>query len=262
MRRKKNIMPILVSLAMVLFFGWNLVKEKVPLSLPISIPVPSQTPTDIPTPTIVFNNKTYAYAYFEVSNPGKIFLLPNFLEKLTSQEIADKYGCIEGINGGFYTTDRMPLGGFFAGMETGLVTKNPVQNRLIDGFVWSNGKTFFITATHPTSDAFFFLQTGPLFRLNGQVTRISIANDEERRRSGVGITKENTLVFFTVYNPESVYEGPLLSDMPALVQAMEQKTGFTFTNAVNLDGGSASAFISKKKTLQEFSPVGSFFCVQ
>jgi len=209
--------------------------------------------------TIVFDGKTYAFAYFSVSKPNTMSLIPNFTEKLSSQEIASKYGCVQGINGGFYTTDNKPLGGFMTGMD---VLRSPVKNRLIDGFLWSEGISFHITLSEPISQALFFLQTGPLLKIRGETTRITINNDEEKRRHVAALSKDGDLIFFTIYNPESVYEGPFLADIPSIMNVIETEANLTITDSVNLDGGSASAFITEDKTLQEFSPIGSFFCVK
>lgn len=225
----------------------------------------STVPTTTPIPgknsqkEIMYKNKSFAYEYFSVSNIEKLILIPNFKEKLSSLEIFQKNTCTNGINGGFYDTENNPLGGF---MTDGMVLKNPVRNRLIDGFLWIKEAEVHVTLSEPQVGAKFFLQTGPLFLINGGVTKITIANDEYKRRSVAGITKKGTLVFLIIYNPEAVYEGPLLSDMPAIISILNVQASLDITDAVNLDGGGASAFISKERTLQEFSPVGSFLCVQ
>jgi hypothetical protein len=50
--------------------------------------------------------------------------------------------------------------------------------------------------------------------------------------------------------------------MPDVMSKIMEVSSISFKDVINLDGGSASAFISKDKTLQEFSPIGSFFCIQ
>lgn len=245
-------------LALCLFFIWRYFSLSPAASTFSSLSPTPTIPATLPLYTIEYKSKTYAYLYFSVSLPSELSLIPNFSERLTVSELVDTYGCANGINGGFYTTDGTPLGGF---KSEGSIIKNPVTNRLIDGFVWATDKNFFITTKEPDSDARFFLQTGPLLFLGSTPTHISIANDEEKRRSVVGLTQGNTLVFFIVYNPESVYDGPYLADMPGIVRQLEDNIGVSFTAALNLDGGSASAFVSKERVLQEFSPVGSLFCV-
>jgi hypothetical protein len=223
---------------------------------------PTPTTTNLPTAPnkkeITFANKTYAFAYFTVSDLTKLILVPNFKEKLSSLDIMTTHACTSGVNGGFYNTENEPLGGF---MANGIMLKKPVRNRLIDGFLWVKGANASISLSNPPDDAKFFLQTGPLFMVNGGVTKISIANDEYKRRMVAGITKEGILLFLVLYNPDSVYEGPLLSDMPAIMTLLDKQTSFVLKDIVNLDGGSASAFVSKEITLQEFSPVGSFLCI-
>ena len=57
---------------------------------------------------------TYEVFTRKIENPGSLILIPNFSEKLGSEEIVEKYNCRFGINGGFYTTARTPLGKFTA----------------------------------------------------------------------------------------------------------------------------------------------------
>ena len=221
---------------------------------------PSPTPESKPLEnSLEWNDRTYIYDYFTVEFGEKLELIPNFTEKMTSSDIADTHTCTKGINGGFYDTNSMPLGGF---KSVDGVLKKPVSNRLIDGYIWNKGANRAITLSEPPDDAQWYLQAGPLLMLNGKTTAISIGNDEYRRRMIAGLTKDKRLLFLTVYNSESVYEGPLLADLPALLSLLNRNAGLNITDALNLDGGSASAFVSKDKVLQEFSPIGSFFCVK
>ena len=209
--------------------------------------------------TFVYEGKPYAYNYFSVPDVTLLILIPNFYEKYVSSDIAAQNSCQKGISGGFYDTEGNPLGGFKA---KGTVIKNPVKNRLIDGFFWRDGDKIKITTGEPSKQAEFFLQTGPLLMLNGRQTRLAIANDEYRRRNIAGITLTGAIIFMIIYNPDSVYEGPLLSEMPDVMSKIIKVSTISFKDVINLDGGSASAFVSKEKTLQEFSPIGSFFCVK
>jgi len=221
--------------------------------------VSSQPTPEIESKTVSYNESTYEYDFFYVAKPTDMILIPNFSEKQSSQEIASANGCIQGINGGFYTKDNKPLGGFMTGMN---ILRNPVKNRLIDGFIWSEGTSFYITLSEPSSHAQFFLQAGPLLKIKGESTNISISNDEQKRRHVASLSNDGSLVFFTIFNPESVYEGPFLTDLPVIMSLIEQDTNLHLKDIINLDGGSASAYISKEKILQEFSPIGSFFCIQ
>jgi hypothetical protein len=42
--------------------------------------------------------------------------------------------------------------------------------------------------------------------------------------------------------------------------AISEKLGWSVTEAINLDGGTASAFYTDKVYLKELNPVGSAFC--
>ncbi|MCX6724478.1 MAG: hypothetical protein NTV20_00040, partial [Candidatus Shapirobacteria bacterium] len=55
--------------------------------------------------------------------------------------------------------------------------------------------------------------------------------------------------------------GPLLADLPQIVGEIGETLGEDFKTALNLDGGTASAFLSQKKTIKEYTLIGSFFCL-
>jgi uncharacterized protein YigE (DUF2233 family) len=219
---------------------------------------PGDLPQDIPLHTISFKNQSFAYE-FVLTNPDTLTLIPNFTEKLTSTELAETNHCRFGINGGFYDTSNKPLGGF---KTKNTVVKNPVKNRLIDGYIWKMKGRMYLTFAAPPEDAELYLQTGPVVRMGGERIPITIAEDELRRRNIFGIAKNGSILFLSIYSSESVYDGPFLGDLPAIIENIDQKESFHLVGAVNLDGGSASAFLSPSRRLQEFSPIGSFFCVQ
>ncbi|KKW11013.1 MAG: hypothetical protein UY49_C0010G0009, partial [Microgenomates group bacterium GW2011_GWC1_49_7] len=68
-------------------------------------------------------------------------------------------------------------------------------------------------------------------------------------------------LFLTVYKEDSVFEGPLLADLPKVIQKINTEENLGIVDALNLDGGSASAFDNGETSLSELTPVGSLFCV-
>ncbi len=226
-------------------------------------PTPTQNPSAPPEELrdgnrILFGDESYTYRYFRAPDPAKLFLIPNFSSRTTAADLAIGHRCISGINGGFYDTASNPLGGF---MSDGKVWKTPVANRLIDGFVWKTDESLHITLETPPADALFYLQAGPLLLIGGVPTRISIRDDEPRRRSVGAVTPNGEGIFLIIHRKESVYEGPLLAVLPDLILSIGKQEGWNLRDAVNLDGGSASAFVSESVSLQELSHVGSLFCL-
>ena len=77
----------------------------------------------------------------------------------------------------------------------------------------------------------------------------------------VATTVTNAVLFFVLYDRENPYQGPLLSEVPFLLTQWQKQTTQEVRDAINLDGGSASAWYSEGFFLQELTAVGSFFCV-
>lgn len=76
------------------------------------------------------------------------------------------------------------------------------------------------------------------------------------------VTLSQQIVFMTIYTADAVFGGPLLGDLPAFVDAIAKRESLPFVSAINLDGGSASAYSSKNVSLDELTPVGSIFCIK
>lgn len=213
-------------------------------------------PSDIPR--INFNNYEYAYAYFVVSNPENLILIPNFTEKKTTDVIKKEASCMAGINGGFYDKEYMPLGGF---ISEGKVYKNSTKNALLDGFLCLNEKNISI-GLEELLQARICLQSGPLLIVDGIQTQLTIKQDELARRSVAFLTDKKELAFMTIFDPEAIRSGPNLEDVSLILNLIAKKEHFSIKNAINLDGGNASAIHTDKLTLSEFTGVGSYFCLK
>ena len=229
-----------------------------PVAEPTS-PTPAETQLS-EAPAVEIDGQIYAYRLFETEKPDAIALIPNYSQKLTVNELVEMHGCRSAINAGFYDPDRRPLG---------LVTANgqnlapPRKSSLLNGF-------FFITDTGvvgiadelPGANLTLGLQSGPLLVTEGSSVPLSLVTDEPARRSVLAITANSRLLAIIVYRKEAVFAGPLLSLLPEIVMAIAQKEGQTISAAVNLDGGSASAYHSTDASLDELTPVGGLFCIR
>jgi exopolysaccharide biosynthesis protein len=219
--------------------------------------------TDPPTPlsktqeqTIVYNGTTYAYDFFTTIHPEKLLLIPNFTEKRSGDQIMTEHMCISGVNGGFYTPNNQPLGLFLSG---GTTLQKQIMSTLVNGFI-SFGKTITI-GSNPTNET-YLLQTGPLLYANQIPLPLAIKNDTHDRRMIAITTTDNTVIFITLYIPDAVFQGPLLGDVPVLLQKIDTEHNFHIQDAINLDGGSASFFSTDSHTISELNLIGSLICLE
>jgi uncharacterized protein YigE (DUF2233 family) len=223
------------------------------------ISIPSPQISNFPEVSrISFNEREYAYEYFKVKNLEKLTLIPNFAEEKSTQKIKEEKLCVAGISGGFYDEENKPLGGF---ISEGKVRKVPIKSLLLDGFLWILGNQAAITIESPQR-ADISLQSGPLLILNGNLTNLSIKQDKFARRSVAFLTEKRELMFMIIFDPQNITSGPNLEDLPLILKTIDKKQGFSIQNAINLDGGNASAIYTGKLSLLETTGVGSFFCVK
>lgn len=212
-----------------------------------------------PTPLV---NRTeienYIFAWVPVDNLDNLQLIANFEEKLSASQVREKYNCKIVVNGGFYTTAGKPTGLFVSQSRT---LQGWQQNALFNGVVSINDfATPRITRSVPQDHLQIALQTGPVLVENLTSQKLTLRADQEARRMVAFATGENKLYFLAVYSPQSAFAGPHLADLPSLLQSFASQTGMQIADAINLDGGTASAFITPETSLTEASPVGSFFC--
>jgi exopolysaccharide biosynthesis protein len=231
--------------------------ETVLTPLAVSTPTPTSSPSK-PTQTIMFNAHQFAYGYFVVSDHSHIHLIPNFETPTDAETLVKDNACTHAINAGFYSKNNKPIG--LWKNENG-VSGTAETNALLNGFysIYDTEPTISYDAPSQSRIAF---QTGPILTHDGETIKLAIKNDEPARRMVAGTTKDGSSVFLTVYDPLSPLRGPYLNDLPTIIQliAIQMKTGFV--SAINLDGGSASAFYSDGIGIWELNPVGSLLCVR
>ncbi len=223
------------------------------------IPTPTQT-VENSKPKVMLNGKAYAYDYFLVSDVSKISLIPNFTAKLDARTLIEQNNCKAAINGGFYDTAYKPLGLF---ISDGTIQYESISSRLFNGFIWiSKSGDSGIANNEPFGNLRIALQTGPLLLMNGTPLPLAIQNDEGRRRMVAAINNKNEMIFLSVFREEATFEGPLLATLPAVVSKINTQENLHVTDAVNLDGGSASVFYTSDFTLRELTTAGSLFCLR
>jgi uncharacterized protein YigE (DUF2233 family) len=229
---------------------------------------PSSSPLPAVLGTPAKNEKTLDFDWqetsfranwFEIFDTTNLKLIPNFELKLPAKQAFKDYGCQYLLNAGFYTKENLPVGLFISEYET---LRDWQKNSFFNGVLSINDfATPRITSGVPRDNLKLAIQSGPLLIENAQVLRLAIKNDKLARRVVAATTGQNSLVFLVIYDKTSAFEGPLLNDLPAIIQHLDQTIGLRLADAINLDGGSASAFITDKTSLTEISPVGSFLCI-
>ena len=200
--------------------------------------------------TITVNQQTYSFAYVIINDLSRLKLFSNHAAKLSSQELINQYSCQILVNGNFYDESDQPLGWLVSG---GQELSPVIKSALFNGFLSFSSSKVEISNLTSVSPINFGLQSGPLLILDQKILSLKINNDEPRRRVIAVLTINNQLVFLVI-------NSPLLADAPAVVSAIGRKINQPFASAINLDGGSASAFYTPEVFLKEHSYIGSFFC--
>lgn len=257
----KKLIVIISAILLVSLAGYATIYQYLKANSP-TVPVPIATPSPLPTKiekrvqSVSYKNEQYAYSYFIVQNPANLSLIPNFSHPKDAESLMSENNCTSVINGGFYDKQNKPLG-FFQANEKEFGAK--LDSELVNGFVWADASGSALISTElPTLTFRFALQTGPVLIFNGKVQPLRINNDTPSRR--MIAARNNDLLFLTVYNENSVYEGPLLGDLPQIIRLISDKESLGIEDAINLDGGTASAFYTGDTKLSELTSVGSLFC--
>ncbi len=206
----------------------------------------------------------HSVAWVEVLDNDRLSMRPNFNKKRVASEIFENEECKFLINGGFYLR-----GGNGLSAPTGLFiyegrrVEDFIKNDTLNGVLSVNQfGVVRITREVPRGDLRWALQTGPVLIENGFLQPISMVKDKKARRVVAIVTGENELYFAIFYNKDSVYDGPGLEELPNLLMKFAENVGINIADSVNLDGGSASVFVSNDFRLIELSPIGSYFCYE
>ena len=199
----------------------------------------------------------YRYAWVKITDLSRLTLLPNHDAQTSSEDLANKYHCQVLVNGNFYDKQNKPLGWL---VSEGKTLAKPITSSLFNGFLSLSPSKVEISPLVPQGLVNLGLQSGPLLILDSQPLLLKISNDQPRRRVIVALNNQKELIFLVLTGTDSLYSGPLLADTPKLVAALGQAIGQNLVAALNLDGGSASAFHTGKIHLNEYAYIGSFFC--
>lgn len=222
-------------------------------------------PIEVKTIDLSLRGVTYSVVWTPAIEGKDITLIDNFTQKETALSVFKDNKCRILVNGGFYTPEDKP---------TGLFTTNDVEsypfirNKLLNGvFSINDFEVPRITRSVPVDHIRVGLQTGPLLVENSWEQALTLSSDKPARRMALATLGSNEVVFIAIYKKDYPFTGPYLADLPRLLTQFSNETGMMIADAVNLDGGSASAIYIQTEAndywqLSEATPVGSFFCVQ
>ena len=248
---KKILFLVLICCTFVYFCARFVFTKQKPSTINYQLTT-NNSPSFYSSPTVSWNDITYAYEYFEVNDISKLTLIANFTQKKTSELLIKENTCQFAINGGYYDTNYKPLGLFMSPV----LKTSAIESSLINGYVTITNmpSISFEQPNNPT----LALQTGPMLMADGNRLKLAIKNDEHTRRMIAAISSKGTLMFITIFVPETKVQGPQLGDLPDILKL----TTLDIVSAINLDGGNASMFKNRDIYIQEISSVGSLFCLK
>lgn len=206
----------------------------------------------------------YRVAWSVVDSPERIKVGINQGLDQDSDEIKQSEHCTVLTNATFYGKDNQALGLI---ANQGSILSVSRKSQLLNGMLYFDKTVPQIGRwTEEFSDSAttvgWAVQTGPVLLLNGESVHLDLKNDEPARRIAAGITTDNRLVLFAVTASDSLFGGPRLADMVHVIKKLETTAHVSFQSVVNLDGGTASAFLTAGVSLKELKPIGSWLCVQ
>lgn len=205
---------------------------------------------------MLLNN--YEIIWFTTDSKN-INLYPNFKDRLTAEDAFIKNTCKSLINGGFYDENNNPIGLFISNNE---ILNTSEENSLFNGYIYKNGNQNVVISNLPSDNSIFSTQTGPLLIFNNIDQKINVSNSKNSRRMIAGILDKGQVIFLSIYNHESVFLGPTIGEINELLGVFEKSTDLDIIHAINLDGGTASAFYTSERSLAELSFIGSYFCIK
>jgi uncharacterized protein YigE (DUF2233 family) len=197
-------------------------------------------------------------SWFVVHDISKLKLHSNLIDKLSAADFKEQNSCESLVNGGFFSEKNEHIGLF---IEDGKTIQKEQTNSLFNGYFSALTRTASISKDRPTGPR-FALQTGPILIKDDQVYTLKLMRDEKARRMVAAITEDGNVIFLTFYEASSLAQGPKLVDLPQLVEKLSDENALKIVDAINLDGGNHSAFISNEVQLTDIQTPGSYFCVR
>jgi exopolysaccharide biosynthesis protein len=221
---------------------------------------PSATITEIKKQVINKQDLGKYYASWVVVNDlDRITLESNLVDKLTSTEALARNNCLAVVSGGFFTEKSRHIGLFISNFK---IVNDSQWSSFFNGYFSISEIGEPTISSTPSLSSRLALQAGPILIKNSSTQKLSLKNDENARRIAVALDGDRNTVFLVIYSKNSPISGPLLSELPDILQRLEDKAGLKFVDALNLDGGAHSVFVTDEVSLTELSLIGSYFCLK
>jgi len=216
-------------------------------------------PTQPPTRSVTVAQGKYDYDFFTAKPDDTVDMVYNYEGRSGTQTIIAANGCKAAINGGFYDKNYRPLGLVID--EARQMSKNR-PNGLFNGYLFLRPNGSMDISDRPVyANVRDVIQTGPILVENGRAVASGESKDPARRMVAAKL-QDGQMMFVAVYDSQSRLDGPPLSALAEVVLAAAEKEGKQVLQAINLDGGSASAFYNQNVNLKEWQPVGSVWCLK
>lgn len=204
----------------------------------------------------------YSYYDYEINLEKQEVSIHSNLKELNFSESKKKeLNCEFMTNAGFYTEDKKHIGLFKQDRQ---IISRVKKHNLFNSFVGFDNsfKKFYIGKEALTEEYENIFQTGPMLFLDGQMQNLKLADDNYARRVVVVQTDNEKILFIAFFNPRLKTSGPMLKDLPNLLQKYADIKGINIVKATNLDGGNHSLFSTSEINLPELSRVGGFICAK
>lgn len=255
---KKILLTLLIIIGFIIYFLYFTYQDqKLSFNQNDSISLENQSQSNSYI-DLNYEEKVIRVIWHKVGEINKMHLYPNFEKHIPSSDFLDNNNCRSLFSGGFYTPESKPIGLF---ISEGEKLASSQKNVLFNGyFSISYQGNVEISSQVSFSNPRIALQSGPLLFIENRELKLNLFDDKQSRRIVLGKTIDNEIIFLAIYNPSSVFLGPLLSDLPSIITDFEMNSIFDFESVINLDGGSASFFYNTNHKLEEIVSVGSYFC--
>lgn len=225
-----------------------------------AIEEPTTPPSDLKQSAVVNIDSAAIRISWTIVSPEQVELYSNLKTQQLSEQIKVDKSCQILVNGGFYSKENTHLGLFITDFE---IISKAMQSATYNGFLWiTNNNNISIGDNPPDINSRIVIQSGPLLIKDGEPLALDINNDEPNRRIVAAATDNNRLLFLVFYRDLNEYEGPLLAQLPEIIKLFQKQTSIDIIDAINLDGGKHSVFITNYVRLNELEHIGSYFCIE
>ena len=184
-------------------------------------------------------------------------LFSNLPAKELSSNLVSLNNCENLVSGGFYSKEDKHIGLF---ISNGEVISKSKESTLYNGFFYINDKSQSQITKELPLRALYGLQAGPILLTDGEMEKIVSSGEGARRIVAAVSANPYETYFFIFWEDSNTLIGPSLSELPELLLALSEEKNLKLENAINLDGGTHAAYLTKEARISEISPIGSFFC--